>query len=130
AGPNGASADYSKATATDNCGGSVSISYSKNAGTLFPIGDTTVNVTATDASGIAATPCSFKVHVKGAVEQINDLIARINALPGVKSPNKTALNTKLQAALSALAVNNKAGACSALQDFINLVKAQQDKKLL
>jgi hypothetical protein len=70
------------------------------------------------------------VHVKKAAEQINDLIAKLNALPGGKSPNKTALVTKLQGALAALAANNTATACGLMQDFINLVKAQKDKKLI
>jgi hypothetical protein len=128
--PNGATVNYPAATASDNCGGSVTITYSQNTGTLFPIGDTTVTVNAADASGNPATPCSFKVHVKGAVEQINDLIGKVNALPGTKSPNKTALTTKLQAALAALAKNDSATACARMQDFINLVKAQKDKKLI
>jgi hypothetical protein len=70
------------------------------------------------------------VHVKKAAEQINDFIAKVNALPGGKSPNKTALVTKLQGTLAALAVNNTATGCGLMQDFINLVKAQKDKKLI
>jgi len=128
--PNGATVNYSAATASDNCGGSVTITYSKNTGTLFPIGDTTVTVNAADASGNRATSCSFKVHVKGAVEQINDLIVRVNDIAGTKSPNKTALIAKLQAALAALAKNDSATACARMQDFINLVKAQKDKKVI
>jgi hypothetical protein len=128
--PNGAIVNYSKATATDSCGGTVTTNYSQNAGTLFPIGDTTVMVTATDASGNQATPCSFKVHVKGSLEQITDLMGKINALPSTKAPNKTALLSKLQVAAAALTANNKSVACSAMQDFINLVSAQQSKKLL
>src|SRR6185503_9640873 len=128
--PNGATVNYSAATASDNCGGSVTITYSKNTGTLFPIGDTTVTVNAADASGNPATPCSFKVHVKGAVEQINDLIGKVNDIAGTKSPNKTALIAKLQAALAALAKNDSATACARMQDFINLVKAQKDKKVI
>jgi hypothetical protein len=128
--PNGATVNYSAATASDNCGGSVTITYSKNTGTLFPIGDTTVTVNAADASGNRATSCSFKVHVKGAVEQINDLIGKVNDIAGTKSPNKTALIAKLQAALAALAKNDSATACARMQDFINLVKAQKDKKVI
>jgi len=128
--PNGATVNYSAATASGNCGGSVTITYSQNTGTLFPIGDTTVTVNAADASGNRATSCSFKVHVKGAVEQINDLIGKVNDIAGTKSPNKTALIAKLQAALAALAKNDSATACARMQDFINLVKAQKDKKVI
>ena len=127
-GPSGAIVNYTAATASDNCG-SVSPIYSKNAGTLFSIGDTTVNVTATDAATNAAS-CSFTVHVKGAAEQINDLIAKINALPDVKSPNKTALVSQLQTVLAALAAKDTPSACKAMQAFINLVKAQAEKKLI
>jgi hypothetical protein len=88
-----------------------------------------VTVTAEDASHNKST-CSFTVHVKGAVELITDLIAKVNALTGVESPNKNALITKLQAALAALTGNNTANACSLMQDFLNLVKAQKDKKLI
>jgi hypothetical protein len=50
------------ATATDNCGGSPSISYSQNPGTSFPVGSTTVIVTADDGNGNTET-CSFSVTV-------------------------------------------------------------------
>ena len=50
------------ATATDNCGGSPSISYSQNPGTNFPVGSTTVIVTADDGNGNTET-CSFSVTV-------------------------------------------------------------------
>jgi hypothetical protein len=49
------------ATATDNCS-PASISYSHNPGTVFPVGITTVTVTATDPSG-NATVLSFTVSV-------------------------------------------------------------------
>ena len=48
-------------TATDNCPGTVITSVPAS-GSVFPIGTTTVNVTATDASGNTAT-CSFDVTV-------------------------------------------------------------------
>ena len=50
------------ATATDNCPGVVAITYSKNPGTLFPIGTTTVTVTATDVNNNVST-CTFTVTV-------------------------------------------------------------------
>jgi hypothetical protein len=133
-GPSGAVTNYS-ATASDTCG-TVVVTYTNAiAGTPitgpypFPIGDTTVNVTATDAAGNVTT-CSFVVHVEGAAEQINDLIGKVQGLPNVKSPNKTALKSPLQTALAALAANNKPNTCLAMQAFINLVKAQKDKKLI
>jgi hypothetical protein len=49
-------------TATDNCGGAVTIVSVPASGTAFAIGTTTVNVTATDACGNVST-CSFTVTV-------------------------------------------------------------------
>ncbi len=53
---------YPAATATDNCPGSIGITYSQNSGTVFPVGPTVVTVTATDAHGNDAT-CTFTVTV-------------------------------------------------------------------
>jgi hypothetical protein len=124
--PTGAVVNYPAAIATDNCA-SPTLSYSQAAGTLFPIGDTTVTVTATDAVGHQAT-CTFKVHVKGVNEQLSDLIAYVNALT-LDSWTKVSLLSKLTAAQSALAAGNPQGALSALQDFINASLAQKGKKL-
>lgn len=46
----GANVNYT-VSATDACGSPVTYTYSQASGTVFPIGITTVNVTATDASG-------------------------------------------------------------------------------
>jgi hypothetical protein len=124
--PTGAVVNYPAAIATDNCT-SPTLSYSQAAGTLFPIGDTTVTVTATDAVGNQAN-CTFKVHVKGVTEQLSDLIAYVNALT-LDSWTKVSLQAKLTAAQSALAAGNPQGALSALQDFINATLAQKGKKL-
>jgi len=50
------------ATATDNCGGSITITYSPPSGSTFPVGPTTVTVTATDAHNNSAT-ATFTVTV-------------------------------------------------------------------
>ena len=124
--PTGAVVNYPAAIATDNCA-SPTLSYSQAAGTLFPIGDTTVTVTATDAVGHQTT-CTFKVHVKGATEQLSDLVAYVSALT-LDSWTKVSLEAKLTAAQSDLAAGNPQGALSALQDFINASLAQKGKKL-
>src|SRR5262249_20872517 len=126
-GPVGATVTFA-ATATDNCG-AVTLGYSKNSGATFPIGDTTVTVTARDASNNRAD-CSFNVHVKGAAEQVGALIAKVNGLPNVAAATKNALAVKLQAALTAINAGKQQAACSALTDFISLAKAQKDKKLI
>ncbi len=52
-------------TATDNCNGLVTIVSLPASGSLFPIGTTTVNNTATDACGNSST-CSFTITVNDA----------------------------------------------------------------
>jgi hypothetical protein len=129
--PSGAMVSYPAAKASDNCDSmSVTFHYSQNSGTLFAIGDTTVTVTAADPSGNAASPCAFNVHVKGALEQINDLITKVNSLTAVNAATRNALVVKLQAALSAAKSGRTATACECMTDFINLAKAQKDKKLV
>ncbi|HXI25083.1 MAG TPA: HYR domain-containing protein, partial [Pyrinomonadaceae bacterium] len=53
---------YSAATATDNCDSSVTIGYSQASGSVFPVGTTTVTVTATDDANNSST-CAFTVTV-------------------------------------------------------------------
>ena len=50
------------ATATDNCGGTITYSYSHTSGSAFPIGVTTVTATATDVCGNSAS-CTFTITV-------------------------------------------------------------------
>src|SRR5258708_31512208 len=124
--PSGAVVNYPPAVASDNCGVISSLTYSKNSGTVFPIGTTTVTSRAVDDSA-NTNSCTFTVKVKSASEQITDLITLINGLPGVKAPTKNALIVKLNAAQSALRAGNTALACSDLKDFISLCAAQMGK---
>lgn len=71
----GAVANFS-ATATDNCG-SATVAYSKNPGTLFPVGVTTVTATATDAANNISAPCSFTVTV------VDNTLPVVNCPPNV-----------------------------------------------
>lgn len=57
----GATVNYT-VSATDACGSPITYTYSQASGTVFPVGVTTVNVTATDASG-NSTSRSFTVTV-------------------------------------------------------------------
>jgi CSLREA domain-containing protein len=52
-------------TAQDNCPGTVTVGSSPASGSVFPVGTTTVNASATDASGNTAT-CMFTVTVRDA----------------------------------------------------------------
>jgi len=53
-------------TATDNCDPAPTVVTSPSSGSLFPVGTTTVNCSATDTSGNTST-CSFTVTVAGQV---------------------------------------------------------------
>ena len=69
------------ASGTDNCGGSVAISYSQDPGTIFNVGTTTVNVTAEDESGNTDN-CSFDVIVtdnEGPSGTCNDMTLDLDA---------------------------------------------------
>jgi hypothetical protein len=55
--------NYPAATATDNCTSSPTVTYSHASGSVFPVGTTTVTVTATDAAGNDST-CTFNIHVR------------------------------------------------------------------
>lgn len=125
--PAGAVATFPTPSATDNCA-IPTVTCSPNSGSTFPIGTTTVTCTASDGSNQAQ--CAFTVKVKGAAEQIADLIVKVNDLPNIKTATKNALVVKLNAAATALKVNDTATACVRLQDFINLAKAQMAKKLV
>jgi hypothetical protein len=118
--------NYPADSASDNCA-PPALTYSQAAGTLFPLGDTTVTVIATDAAGYQAT-CSFTVHVKGTTEQLSDLVAYLAGLP-IDNGTKVSLQAKLSAAKSALAAGNPQGALTALRDFINATLAVGGKKL-
>jgi hypothetical protein len=112
--------------ATDNCG--VTVVSTPASGSIFAIGDTTVQSTATDASANQAS-CSFNVHVKGAAEQTVDLLAAVNSLNLSKLGVKNALLFQLNTALVSLQSNNLVAACGSLQAFIGLVDAQRNKTL-
>ncbi|TAL44402.1 MAG: CHRD domain-containing protein [Chitinophagaceae bacterium] len=70
-----------EATATDNCSG-VTVTYSKDPGTFFDVGTTTVTATATDASGNTST-CTFDVTVNDVEPPV---ILDLNADPNILWP--------------------------------------------
>ncbi len=61
-GPAGALVDYPPATATDGNSTPV-VTYSRPSGSTFPLGQTPITVTATDAAGNTST-CTFRIHVR------------------------------------------------------------------
>ena len=84
--------------------------------------------TATDVDGVSTTG-SFVVHVKGAAEQISDLISLVNSFHLSPQGIENSFDSQLQTLQSDLAANNTAQACSDLTSFISHVKAQSGKML-
>jgi len=113
-------------TASDNCS-LASVTSSPASGSTFAIGDTTVSCVATDAAGNHAS-CTFTVHVKGAAEQINDLIALVQSLR-LQSGTANSLIGKLQGAVSGLDRGSIGAACGNLGAFFNEANAREGRKL-
>ena len=110
-------------TASDNCSVASLVSVPAS-GSVFPVGDTTVNCTAKDPAG-NQNSCSFSIHVKGAAEQLNDLIGLINGLP-IQTKIKQSLLNELTETVNELGTTP----CDELSKFIDkVVKAQKAKKL-
>ena len=65
--------------ATDMAGGDATADCAPASGSLFAIGTTTVTCTATDVRGNTSAPQSFTVTVKGAIAQLEDLLATVTA---------------------------------------------------
>lgn len=122
--PLGATATFAP-SAGDNC--SATVSSVPASGSLFAIGTTTVNSTAQDPSGNQSS-CSFTVHVKGAAEQLTDLMGAVNNL-AINAGLKQSLLANLEAALAKVQGSNTGTACSDLAAFINEVTAQRGKAI-
>ncbi len=95
AGVCGATVNYT-ITATDNCGSPITYTYSKASGTVFPVGITTVNVTATDASGNSVSS-SFTVTVTD------------NQLPSITAPANVSVTFGTTVNLGAPIVSDNCG---------------------
>ena len=119
----GANVSYAP-PASDNLS-TPTVSCAPASGSFFPIGDTTVNCTATDAAG-NSTSGSFNVHVNSASQQVTNIISLVNNLPNAPGGS---LNAKLNNILAALNAGQTANACSQLNAFINEVNAQKGKKI-
>jgi hypothetical protein len=89
-GPSGAVVTYS-VSATDPDDAVASLTCVPTSGSTFPIGTTTVVCTATDTHGNSAT-ASFTVHVRGASEQLADLLTAVTGVgPGRSLAHKVRL---------------------------------------
>jgi hypothetical protein len=120
--PAGAPVTY-VATATDDTDPNPTVSCDPPSGSTFPIGTTTVSCTATDSSGNSGR-ASFSVHVKGAAEQLAELLTAVADVgPG------TSLVSKVTQAQTYVAGNDVPDTCSTLNAFVKQVRAQSGKTL-
>jgi FG-GAP-like repeat/HYR domain len=117
--PSGAVVGYT-ASATDDQDPSPSVSCAPASGSTFAIGTTAVNCTATDDADNSSTG-SFNVVVRGAPEQLVDLIDRTLALRGL-GPVHAGLRNHLQSAFACLIQRNRYAACRGLDFYIYVVR--------
>ena len=123
--PDGAPVTYA-VTVTDDSDPSPTVTCSPPSGSVFAIGDTTVACTASDAAGNVAS-ASFQVHVRGADEQVAELIA----LVGTYGLGKlgTSLHDKLVSVQRFLTAGKLQQAEDNLEAFIAQVDSQRGKGL-
>ena len=94
---------------------------------VFPIGDTTVTCTATDASGNSSSG-SFNVHVLSVAELLRQAQAYLVEID-VEPTLRRSLTTELEAAARAADRGNDSATCSAISDYQDHVRAQAGKKV-
>ena len=123
--PTGAIVTYT-ATATDDFDPNPTLTCSPSSGSVLPIGTTTVTCTASDADGNTAH-ASFSIHVAGAAEQIDDLLALVESYD-VRTLG-TSLQDKLASVQKLIADGKSARACDVLASFLSQVSAQRGKGL-
>jgi hypothetical protein len=124
--PGGVNVTFAAPVVSDNCGG-VIVTSSRASGSLFAIGTTVVTNRVIDAGG-RTNLCTFTVRVKGAKDQINDLIVLVGGLP-IQPGTKIGLVFELIEAQWDLDKGRTSNTCGELKDFIALVSAQKGKKL-
>jgi hypothetical protein len=123
-------------TQEDNIGGDIDISCDPPPGSTFPIGDTVVECTATDAAGNVGGPASFTVTVNAPptpAEAIEELTSTVEELEDVPQSVKTSLTAPLGRASNILTddnPNNDIAVCGMLTAFINQVNAYERRDML
>jgi hypothetical protein len=125
-GPSGAVATY-EVGAADDTDASPTVTCAPPSGSLFPIGDTGVTCTATDASGNVAS-ASFTVHVKGAAEQVDGLIAVLDGY-AIAGKHGVSLHQKLVAARDLILRGKRWRAGEQLDSFAKEVRNQTGKTI-
>jgi hypothetical protein len=142
-GPSGAMVTYEvTATDPDNEAATLKLSCTPSSGSAFPIGETTVECSASDPAG-NTSHASFKVTVTGATEDpafvINGLLEEVRQAP-IPHHIRFELSDRLNDALRRLQApdpraaaetrhrDGQESACSELERFIELVARDQSRK--
>jgi HYR domain len=122
----------------DDVGGNITISCDPPSGSVFPVGDTEVECSATDEAGNTGTE-SFTVTVNPLPpspppkQVIDELISAIQNLDNVPQSVKTNIITLLEEVSNILNdnnPNNDESACDELGAFINEVNANERRDTL
>jgi hypothetical protein len=114
------------ATASDLVEGTISASCDPVSGGVFPIGHTTVTCVASDQAGNRSSPRTFDVFVKGAGEQLADVVALVDGLNAKKTKK---FEHELQKVQEALARGRLEQACHELDKFALKVRNETAKTL-
>ena len=124
-GPSGAVVTYTPPTATDEGGETPTVGCLPASGSLFAIGTSTVTCTATDSDDSnSPVTAQFSVTVRGALAQLGDLLANVNALgSSVPKANLAKLMVELQDAISASNTNIRA--CPDLSNSVLIAQLEQ-----
>ena len=123
--PSGATVTYVPPVAVDEDATVPTVTCDHASGATYPIGTTTVTCSVSDPDDLNGTQsASFTVHVKGAAEQLNDLLSFVRGLPPGHS-----LAAKVDAAIASLAAGNVRAACQQLTALIHEATAQSGKHL-
>lgn len=122
-GPTGALVTYPLPTAVDLVDGAVPVLCTPAPNTIFSIGDNPVACTATDRHGNHAS-AGFVVHVRGAAEQLSNLLAYVSGI----GPGRS-LAAKVGNAITALSSGDTADAIAILNALVHETTAQGGKSL-
>ena len=120
--PAGAAVSYT-ASATDLVDGPVPVTCDVASGSVFPAGTTTVHCSAVDAHGNPAAG-SFTVHVRGALELLDALVAASHGVGPGKSLEVLAALARAEAKLGRTGLS-----CTTLAVYIGEVKVLRGKTI-
>jgi hypothetical protein len=117
--PTGANVDYT-VSADDETDPSPTLSCTPASGSKFAIGTTEVNCSSKDATGNMGK-ATFTVKVKGAPEQIGDLVDKLRAIKAL-APLAPTMRAYLESTADCVIRRDKTRACAYLEVFVTAIK--------